>query len=99
MSMVHFPRATDLLRKKQAIFGFAHVTGTRRHTHGILMVCQLQTGNGVLKEIGMKWMTKSVGALAALALVLQSGTAFAADDVAFQLDWTPGGISAAYYLG
>jgi NitT/TauT family transport system substrate-binding protein len=52
-----------------------------------------------MKEIGMKSMTKSVGAIAALALILQSGTAFAADDVAFQLDWTPGGISAAYYLG
>jgi NitT/TauT family transport system substrate-binding protein len=28
-----------------------------------------------------------------------AGTALAADDVAFQLDWTPGGISSAYYLG
>ncbi|MDB5537000.1 MAG: twin-arginine translocation pathway signal [Devosia sp.] len=44
-------------------------------------------------------MSKPLGALAALALVLQAGTAFAADDVAFQLDWTPGGTSAAYYYG
>ncbi|MGV8855952.1 MAG: ABC transporter substrate-binding protein [Devosia sp.] len=47
----------------------------------------------------MKSMMKPVGAIAALALVLQSGSAFAADDVSFQLDWTPGGISAAYYMG
>lgn len=40
---------------------------------------------------------------AALAVSLfalcTAGTALAADDVAFQLDWTPGGISSAYYLG
>lgn len=37
-----------------------------------------------------------------LAILLATGPlhpAFAADEVAFQLDWTPGGISAAYYLG
>lgn len=47
----------------------------------------------------MKLMSKTLGVAAALALVLQAGTSLAADDVAFQLDWTPGGISAAYYLG
>lgn len=40
------------------------------------------------------------GAASALALGLSlAGPAMAADPVAFQLDWTPGGISAAYYLG
>lgn len=47
----------------------------------------------------MKSTLKPVGLVAALALTLQAGTALGADDVAFQLDWTPGGISAAYYLG
>lgn len=47
----------------------------------------------------MNLTLKSVGVLAGLAMTLQAGTAFAADDVAFQLDWTPGGISSAYYLG
>ncbi|WEK03455.1 MAG: ABC transporter substrate-binding protein [Candidatus Devosia phytovorans] len=47
----------------------------------------------------MNSMVKAAWRLGALALVLQAGTAIAADDVAFQLDWTPGGISAAYYLG
>lgn len=47
----------------------------------------------------MNFMVKSAGVLGALALVLNGGTAFAADDVSFQLDWTPGGISSAYYLG
>lgn len=43
--------------------------------------------------------TRTFTTLATLALALQSSVAFAADDVNFQLDWTPGGISAAYYLG
>jgi NitT/TauT family transport system substrate-binding protein len=47
----------------------------------------------------MNFTLKSAGHLAGLALALQPGMAFAADNVAFQLDWTPGGISAAYYLG
>lgn len=47
----------------------------------------------------MSLMSKAPGALAALTLILQASTAMAADKVAFQLDWTPGGISAAYYLG
>lgn len=47
----------------------------------------------------MKLMSKTLGVTAALALVLQAGTSLAADNVAFQLDWTPGGISSAYYLG
>lgn len=44
-------------------------------------------------------MSRASGALAALTVILQAGTALAADQVSFQLDWTPGGISAAYYLG
>ncbi len=47
----------------------------------------------------MKSKVQLAGIVGTLALILQAGTAFAADDVAFQLDWTPGGISAAYYLG
>lgn len=47
----------------------------------------------------MKLILKSAGLLAGMTLALQAGTALGADNVAFQLDWTPGGISAAYYLG
>jgi NitT/TauT family transport system substrate-binding protein len=47
----------------------------------------------------MMMMSKPLGVLAALAIVLQAGASLAADKVAFQLDWTPGGISSAYYLG
>lgn len=47
----------------------------------------------------MMTRVKSAGMLAALGLALQAGTALAVDDVDFQLDWTPGGISSAYYLG
>lgn len=39
------------------------------------------------------------GLVALLATPLLAGTAMAADAVSFQLDWTPGGISSAYYLG
>ncbi|WP_375449913.1 ABC transporter substrate-binding protein [uncultured Devosia sp.] len=46
----------------------------------------------------MKSMTESAGAVAAVALILQSGAAYAADNVAFHLDWTAGGISAVHYL-
>ncbi|NGP18800.1 ABC transporter substrate-binding protein [Devosia aurantiaca] len=47
----------------------------------------------------MNFKGRSAGVVGTLALVLQAGTAMAADDVSFQLDWTPGGISSAYYLG
>lgn len=47
----------------------------------------------------MNFKVKSAAVLGAFAVALQAGTTMAADDVAFQLDWTPGGISAAYYLG
>ena len=36
---------------------------------------------------------------AAAVTLFSAGSAMAGDPVAFQLDWTPGGISAAYYLG
>lgn len=47
----------------------------------------------------MNSIVKAIGMAAALGTSLQAGAAWAADDVAFQLDWTPGGIAAGYYLG
>ncbi|WP_273688349.1 ABC transporter substrate-binding protein [Ketogulonicigenium vulgare] len=45
-------------------------------------------------------MAKSCSTLALIAAAVSTATAAAANDaVNFQLDWTPGGISAAYYMG
>lgn len=42
---------------------------------------------------------RAVRTLIVGAVALSAGQAAAADKVTFQLDWTPGGISAAWYLG
>lgn len=42
---------------------------------------------------------RSIALAAAAVVVGLSGSAHAADDVELQLDWTPGGISSAWYLG
>ncbi|MDR3474887.1 MAG: ABC transporter substrate-binding protein [Devosia sp.] len=44
-------------------------------------------------------MLRSIGFAAAAAVFGFVGMAQAADDVQLQLDWTPGGISSAWYLG
>ena len=46
----------------------------------------------MMKDGAMVLGLRTLGALGALAATMQCGTAFAADAVNFQLDWTPGGI-------
>jgi NitT/TauT family transport system substrate-binding protein len=51
------------------------------------------------RHVGSRAFRSAILALSLSVAAFSAGEAAAADKVTFQLDWTPGGISAAWYLG